>query len=185
MFHFSIQQIMNYKKLLSNVQSVNLSDSAKQAVDGRAAVQATPLSVGDIIKFDDNAAGISRVIDVAGNAVRMLYGVRVADKSEAITDDSEGIQVSCVAFGRQVRNPQTKSVVSPITVAQEANVPTDKLAFNALRDMTIGDVPAYVAGKAFQVLAAKDVAVVRADGQPRLNSNNEPMFQTVMAIAEL
>lgn len=172
---------MNYKKLLENAVTANIDEKTQKAVDNRAAVASTPLAVGDTIGF----TGASKVIDVLGNSVRMLFGARVARKGEAITDESDGIQVSCVSFGRQVRNPQTGTITTPASVAEENGLPTNKLAFNAIKNLSVGEMPDYVKGKYFQVVAMKQVASVRADGQPRLNANGEPIFQTVYAINEL
>lgn len=181
---------MNYKSLVKNATKAT-DTKAIQAADNRSAITSTALSVGDVIAFpDDEPANFSQVVNVAGNAVRMIYGVKLTDKAATFDENGEGMQISALAFGRKVRNPATKETISPKTLvaqlpAAEFDPTKQTLAFDEIGEKTVGEIPAYCRNKKFVVVAMQDVARVNADGTPRLNADSSPMFTPVYAFERL
>lgn len=179
---------MNYASMIvaERQNKVTLSADEKNALLSRGAVSAIPLMEGDIIYFPEGAAIFFR--DVLGTKVAMISGAKLptAD-SEFNAETCEGVQLGAMAFGRCVTNPQTKVSVTPKTVADASGKEYDaeKLLFTAIQSATIGDVPKYVAGKKFQILAMDSVELVNPDGSARLNNNGQSIFQNVYSFVEV
>lgn len=181
---------MEYKIMLANAKknSVALTPEESKALSARGAVSATPLTKGDIIAFENDAKSIIDVRAINGNKIVMLIGAKLAKVEDSIESANEGVQVSSVAFGRAVVNRNTGESVTPVTVAAASGESYDsaKLAYNQLQNLTMADVPAYVAGKKFRILGLQDVGLVMPDGTPRVNSTTgQQMFQTVYAFEEV
>lgn len=181
---------MNIKAMLENAaqNTERLTPEEEKALKARGAVSAVPLAKGDIIAFGDNVNKIKDIRVIGGNKVVMLIGAKLASADAEITDNTEGVQVSSFAFGRAVPNRNTGVSVTPVTVAAASGEAYDaaKLAYNQLQNMSLADVPNYVAGKRFRIVGLQDVGLVMPDGTPRVNTQTkQQMFQTVYAFEEV
>lgn len=179
---------MNYAAMLiaEKASKVTLTADEKNALLTRGAVSNIPLMEGDIVFFPSDVKIFFR--DVLGTKIAMISGAKLADEKATFDANTcEGVQLGAMAFGRCVTNPQTKTTVTPKTVADESNEKYDskKLLFNAIQSVLIGDIPKHVAGKKFKILAMKSVELVNPDGSARLNNNGQPIFQTVYAFVEI
>lgn len=181
---------MLLKTMLANAKAngVTLTPDEEKALKTRGAVSAVPLTKGDIIAFENDAKAIVDVRLINGNKIVMLVGAKLAKADDVISETSEGVQVSSVAFGRAVTNRATGESVTPVSVAAASGETYDaaKLAYNQLQDKTMADVPTYVAGKKFRIVGLQDVGLVMPDGTPRLQTGTgQQMFQTVYAFEEV
>lgn len=181
---------MDYKALLANAKanSTTLTKEESDALKMRGAVSNVPLMKGDVIAFGSDAKALTDIRNINGNKIVMLVGAKLAKADDEITDNAIGVQVSSVAFGRAVTNRDTGESVTPVTVAAASGEKfnADKLAYNQLQNLSMADVPAYVAGKKFRILGLQDVGLVLPDGTPRINAaTGQQMFQTVYAFEEI
>ena len=180
---------MTGKKLVENAQDVsgNLSENQIAAVDTRAAVAVLSLQKGEIITFDSDPKKVSKIVDVLGNNVRMLYGFRVSAKDEQPTDQTEGCQLSAVTIGRKVVNAKAGVNITPRTVATEAGADASvHLAFDDVQDLTVGEIPAYVAGKYFRVIDVKQAPSLLKNGEARTQGEDKtPVLVDVVALEVL
>ena len=181
---------MDYKALLANAKKngTTLSKEESDALKSRGAVSNVPLTRGDIIAFENDAKNITDIRSINGNKIVMLIGAKLAKANDKIADTSVGMQVSSVSFGRAVVNRNTGETVTPVTVAVASGEKfnADKLAYNQLQNLSLADVPNYVAGKKFRILGLQDVGLVLPDGTPRINAaTGQQMFQTVYAFEEI
>lgn len=181
---------MNIKAMLENAanNTEKLTPEEEKALKSRGAVSAVPLTKGDIIAFGSDASKLTDVRTIGGNKIVMLIGGKLAKAGDKVTDATEGVQVSSVAFGRAVTNRNTGVAVTPATVAAASGETYDaaKLAYNQLQNMSLADVPNYVAGKTFRIVGLQDVGLTLPDGTPRVNTQTgQQMFQTVYAFEEV
>lgn len=179
---------MNYAAMLNadKASKITLSADEKNVLLTRGAVSNIPLMAGDIIYFPENVAITFR--DVLGTKIAMVVGAKLATaETEFNAETCDGVQLGAMAFGRCVTNQQTKVTITPKTVADESGKEYDaeKLLFNAIQSATIGEMPKYIAGKKFQILASESVELVNPDGSARLNNTGQPIFQTVYAFVEI
>ena len=181
---------MTTEQMLKNAKanSVTMSAEELKSYNSRGAVSAVPLCKGDLIAFDADVNAIKDIRAINGNKIVMLIGAKLPNATAEYSANLEGVSVSVVAFGRAVSNRNAGTIVTPVTVAEEsgeAYEPT-KLAYNNLQDKTLGDVPAYVAGKRFRIVGLQDVGLTLPDGTPRVNmATGQQMFQTVYAFEEI
>ena len=181
---------MTTEQMLKNAKanSAKMSADEEKAYNSRGAVSAVPLAKGDIIAFDTNAEAIKDVRAINGNKIFMLVGAKLPNSTAEYSTNLEGVSVSSVAFGRAVTNRSTGEVVTPVSVADASGETYDpaKLVYNQLHDKTLGDVPAFVAGKRFRIVGLQDVGLTLPDGTPRVNmATGQQMFQTVYAFEEI
>lgn len=181
---------MTIEQMLKNAKanSVTMSADELKAYNSRGAVSAVPLAKGDLIAFDSDVNAIKDVRAINGNKIVMLIGAKLPNATAKYSANLEGVSVSVVAFGRAVNNRSTGVVVTPVTVADASGEKYDanKLAYNQLQDKTLGDVPAFVAGKRFRIVGLQDVGLTLPDGTPRVNmATGQQMFQTVYAFEEI
>ena len=181
---------MTTEQMLKNAKanSVKMSADELKSYNSRGAVSAVPLCKGDLIAFDSDVNAIKDVRAINGNKIVMLIGAKLPNDKAKYSTNLEGISVSVVAFGRVVNNRNTGVLVTPVTVAEDSGEKYDpkKLAYNQLQDKTLGDVPAYVAGKRFRIVGLQDVGLTLPDGKPRVNTaTGQQMFQTVYAFEEI
>ena len=181
---------MDYKARLALAKKnvTTLSEKESNELKSRGAVSTIPLMKGDIIAFGNEANEFMDIRTINGNKIIMLIGAKLAKAADKISDTAEGIQISTVAFGRAVVNRNTGESVTPVTVAVASGEKfnADKLAYNQLQNLSLADVPNYVAGKKFRILGLQDVGLVMPDGTPRINAGTgQQMFQTVYAFEEI
>ena len=181
---------MTTEQMLKNAKANNVTMSAEElkSYNARGAVSAVPLAKGDLIAFGSDVNAIKDVRAINGNKIVMLIGAKLPNAEAEYSTNLEGISVSVVAFGRVVSNRSEGAVITPITVAENSGEAYDpnKLAYNQLQDKTLGDVPAYVAGKRFRIVGLQDVGLTLPDGKPRVNmATGQQMFQTVYAFEEI
>ena len=181
---------MTTEQMLKNAKanSVKMSADELKSYNSRGAVANVPLSKGDIIAFDSNAEAIKDIRAINGNKIVMLIGAKLPNDSAEYSANLEGVSVSVVAFGRVVSNRSAGVVVTPVTVAEESGEAYDdnKLVYNQIQDKTLGDIPAFVAGKRFRIVGLQDVGLTLPDGTPRVNmATGQQMFQTVYAFEEI
>ena len=181
---------MTTEQMLKNAKanSVTMSAEELKSYNSRGAVSAVPLCKGDLIAFDADVNAIKDIRAINGNKIVMLIGAKLPNANTDYSANLEGVSVSVVAFGRAVSNRNAGTVVTPVTVAEESGEAYDpaKLAYNNLQDKTLGDVPAYVAGKRFRIVGLQDVGLTLPDGTPRVNTaTGQQMFQTVYAFEEI
>lgn len=181
---------MDYKArlALAKKNGTTLSKDESDALKTRGAVSTVPLMKNDIIAFGNEAKEFIDIRTINGNKIIMLIGAKLAKAEDKISDTAESVQVSTVAFGRTVTNRNTGESVTPVTVATASGeeFKSEKLAYNQLQNLSMADVPNYVAGKKFRILGLQDVGLVMPDGTPRINATTgQQMFQTVYAFEEI
>ena len=167
---------MNCKKLIESMkdETVKLSSEERKQLLSRGAVTQLPLMVGQVITFPSPCDVL--IQNVNGNKVPMVVGTI----GDAYDEEGEAARISLVSFGRCFTNPQTKVTSTPVTIAETGTDPA-KLVYTKIKDLSLEEVPAEIAGKTVVIRGIQTFNSVNADGTTRTNAQGQPMFQTVYA----